>query len=338
MRSQINSSLRSAARNSFAILAIASGPLAIGCAYAADSKGSFTVALENDLFGGGGDKHYTHGTELTYVSDTYQPTWILNAASALPFYQTNADTRLVVSLGQQIYTPIDIEAEIPDSTDRPYAGWLYASVGLVTDQRAQSHYVDKLELVLGYVGPDSGAESVQKTVHKWVDSPQPKGWDYQLHSEVTLDLQYQREWTVPLIDNNLDIVPRMAFTVGTGRRDIGTGFTLRLGSGLDSDFGPPLIRPAAAGMQYFKPKQPFYWYFFAGAHGRYVEHNIFLDGNTDDDSASVDKKHWVGEVQGGFVMGWENWRVTLTEIVRTREFEGQKDPDEFGAVSISYRF
>lgn len=303
-----------------------------------DYKGSLTVALENDLFGGGSDKHYTHGSEISYVSDTYQPAWLMNAVSILPFYKTTADTRLVWSLGQQIYTPANIETPIPDPTDRPYAGWLYMSLGLVTDQRLRSHYVDKLELVVGVVGPDSGAESVQKTVHKWVDSDQPQGWDHQLHSETTIDLQYQREWMLPLNDNNFDIVPRMAATLGTARRDVGAGFTFRLGSGLDSDFGPPLIRPAAAGMQYFKPKQPFYWYLFAGAHGRYVEHNIFLDGNTHGESPSVDKESWVGEVQGGFVLGWENWRVTLTEVVRTREFKGQEDPDEFGALSLSYRF
>lgn len=330
--------MRSSACSSLMIIAAALGSVSAGVVNADDYKGSLTVALENDLFGGGSDKHYTHGTELTYVSDTYQPEWFLHAASLLPFYQTTADTRLVVSLGQQIYTPADIKREIPDSNDRPYAGWLYTSFGLVTDQRARSHYVDKLEIVVGLVGPDSGAESVQKRVHKWVDSEEPKGWDYQLDSEVTFDLQYQREWTVPLIQNNLDIVPRAAITLGTARRDLGTGFTLRLGSGLDSDFGPPLIRPAAAGMQYFKPKQGFYWYVFAGAHGRYVQHNIFLDGNTDGNSPSVDKEHWVGELQGGLVLGWENWRATLTEVLRTREFEGQQDPDEFGAVSISYRF
>ncbi len=305
---------------------------------AADGKGSFTVVLENDLFGGGSDKHYTHGTELTYVSDTYQPSWFLRAASFLPFYQSNADTRFVVSVGQQIYTPADISRADPDPNDRPYAGWLYTSLGLVTDKRAGSHYVDKLEMVIGLVGPDSGAESVQKTVHKWVDSPRPRGWNYQLHSETTFDLQYQREWMLPLIDNTLDIVPRAAVTLGTARRDVGAGFSLRLGSGLDSDFGPPLIRPAAAGMKYFKPKQPFYWYAFAGAHGRYVDHNIFLDGNSDNDSPYVNKKAWVGEAQAGFVLGWENWRATLTEVVRTREFDRQEDPDEYGAISLSYRY
>lgn len=317
---------------------IAANGLFVENVRAEDSKGSLTLALENDLFGAGTDSHYTHGTELDYVSDTYRPDWFLNLASLMPFYETNADTRLAWSLGQQIYTPADITIKTLQPNDRPYAGWLYTSVGLVTDNRAASHYVDELEFVLGLVGPNSGAESVQKTIHKWTGSEQPQGWDNQLGTEVTADLQYQREWTLPITDNTIDIVPRVALTLGSARRDVGAGFSLRLGSGLDSDFGPPLIRPAATGMKYFKPKQSFYWYVFAGAHGRYVEHNIFLDGNNDHDSPSVHKNSWVGEIQAGLVLGWENWRATLTEITRTREFEKQIDPDEYGAIAVSYRY
>lgn len=306
-------------------------------AWSEDSKGSLTVAFENDLFGAGTDQHYTHGTEITYVSDTYQPAWLLKAASWMPFFDANTETRLVGSLGQQIYTPANIQTEalIPD--DRPYAGWLYLSVGLLNDNRATEGFVDKLELVVGQVGPDSGAESVQSTFHKWIGSDKAEGWDNQLHNETTVDLQYQRSWMLPLVDNNVDIVPHLGFTLGTARRDIQTGFTLRVGSGIASDFGPPLIRPTAAGGQYFKPNQSFYWYLFGGANGRYVEHNIFLDGNTDHDSHSVSKNSWVGDLQAGLVMGAGNWRVTLTEIFRSREFEGQDDPDEFGAIAVTYR-
>lgn len=305
---------------------------------AADSKGSLTLALENDLFGAGTDEHYTHGTEISYVSDTYQPTWLINLVSWLPFYETNAETRLVWSLGQQIYTPADISKTEPQPADRPYAGWLYTSIGLITDNRKSSNYVDKLEFVLGLVGPDSGAESVQKRVHKWVGSDEPMGWDNQLDSEVTYDVQYQRQWMLPIIENYVDVVPRVSASLGTAHRNAGLGFSLRLGSGLDSDYGPPLMRSAATGMQYFKPNQSFYWYLFAGAHGRYVDHNIFLDGTRDHDSPHVDKKEWVGEVQAGIVLGWENWRATLTEVARTREFDDQPDPDEYGAIAISYRF
>jgi len=307
-------------------------------ALADDGKGTFTVALENDLFGAGTDAHYTHGTEFTYASDTYQPEWFLKLASWMPFYEPNSESRFVVSLGQQIYTPSDIEQKELIENDRPYAGWLYVSVGLLTDHRQDERHVDKIELVLGQVGPDSGASSVQRFIHKVTGSDRARGWDNQLHNETTFDLQYQREWMLPLIDNRMDVVPRVAMTLGTARRDIGGGVTLRFGYGPGCDFGPPLIRPSAAGSQYFTPDQPFYWYLFGGVHGRYVEHNIFLDGNTDHSSHSVSKNSWVGEVQAGAVVGWGNVRVTLTEIVRTREFEGQDDPDEFGAIAVSYRF
>jgi lipid A 3-O-deacylase len=320
-----------------AVLVGTAAGLATTSAWSEDGKGSLTLAVENDLFGAGTDQHYTHGTEITYVSDTYQPSWLLNTAALMPFFEPNAETRFVTTLGQQIYTPSNTQTENLVVDDRPYAGWLYASVGLLNDNRATSRYVDKLELVVGVVGPQSGAQSVQRTVHKWIDSDLPQGWDNQLHNETTVDLQYQRSWMLPLIDNNVDIVPDVGFTLGTGRRDVQTGVTLRIGSGIGADFGPPLMRPSAAGGQYFKPVQSFYWYLFGGAHGRYVEHNIFLDGNTDHESHSVRKNSWVGDLQAGIVMGIGNWRLTLTEILRSREFEGQDDPDEFGAIAITYR-
>lgn len=312
--------------------------LATSTAWSEDGKGALTFAFENDLWGAGTDRHYTHGTEITYVSDTYQPQWLRTAASWLPLFDTDTETRLVVSLGQQIYTPADIETEELIRDDRPYAGWLYLSVGLLNDNRKTEGFIDQLDVVIGQVGPDSGAESVQRTVHKWLESDEARGWDNQLHNETTIDLQYQRSWMLPLIDNNVDIVPRVAFTLGTARRDVQAGFTMRFGSGVASDFGPPLMRTNNAGSQYFTPNQRFYWYLFAGANGRYVEHNIFLDGNTDHDSHHVHKNSWVGDVQAGLVAGFQNWRLTLTQIWRSKEFEKQDESDEFGAIAITYRF
>lgn len=308
-------------------------------ASAEDGKGVLTIGLENDLFGAGGDAHYTHGTEITYVSDTYQPNWLQGFASALQMYDSGDDLRVGVSLGQQIFTPRDLKTSAPILNDRPYAGWLYLSFGLLTDTpNERIRKLNKLDLVVGVVGPQSHAEEVQRWVHDVTDSDTPEGWDNQLHNETTIDLQYQHEWILPLVGDSIDVVPRVALTLGTSQRYAGTGFTFRFGDGLSADAGPPLIRPNAAGTHYFQTSQSFYWYLFAGAHGRYVAHNIFLDGNTDGHSQSVDKKHWVAEAQGGLVMGWSNWRFTLTEIYRSREFQHQDEPDEFGALTVSYRF
>lgn len=324
-----------------AIVALLSIPLwgIAAAANAEDGKGVLTIGLENDIFGAGSDAHYTHGTEITYISDTYQPKWLHGLAGGLQLYDSGDDLRVGVSLGQQIFTPRNLKTSSPILNDRPYAGWLYLSFGLLTDTpNERIRKLNKLDLVVGVVGPQSHAEEVQRWVHEITDSDTPEGWDNQLHNETTIDLQYQHEWIVPLIADNVDVVPRVALTLGTSQRYAGTGFTFRIGNGLSADAGPPLIRPNAAGTHYFQTQKSFYWYVFAGAHGRYVAHNIFLDGNTDGESQGVDKKHWVAEAQGGLVAGWSNWRFTLTEIYRSREFEHQDEPDEFGALTVSYRF
>src|SRR5690606_30937471 len=115
----------------------------------------------------------------------------------------------------------------------------------------------------------------------------------------------------------------------------------RIGQELDSDFGPPRIRPGLPGSEAFRPDGPrirpglpgseaftpdggFAWYLFAGAEGQVVLRNIFLDGNTFQDSHSVDRRVLVGDLQAGFALIYESWRLTYTHVLRTPEFEEQK--------------
>jgi hypothetical protein len=65
---------------------------------------------------------------------------------------------------------------------------------------------------------------------------------------------------------------------------------------------------------------------------------MFLDGNTFKHSHSVDKKPFVGDLQTGLVVQWKRFRITYTQIFRTKEFDGQDDGDLFGSLSLSYHF
>lgn len=322
-----------------AVLAASTG-FASSAALAGDSKGTLSVSFENDMFTTSNDDNYTHGTELSYVSDTYMPNWLRATSGILPFADDNDDVRMVVNFGQQIYTPRNIAEEQLIVDDRPYAGWLFLSLGLLADSASQTRIrkLEKLELIVGTVGPDSGAEDAQTWVHEQTDSTMPEGWDHQLHNEVTYDLRYQYQWMVPVINDYIDFVPQVNMMAGSSQRNIGLGMALRIGSGLRSDFGPPLIYPSASGSGYFKPDQSFYWYFYAGAYCRYVNYNIFLDGNRDGNSHSVDKRDWVGDVQAGLVVGAGNWRLALANIERTIEFESQDERDQYGSLTVSYRF
>jgi hypothetical protein len=52
----------------------------------------------------------------------------------------------------------------------------------------------------------------------------------------------------------------------------------------------------------------------------------------------VDKNTWVGDFQFGVAVSIDAVRVALTEVDRTREFEGQQHPDSFGALTVGFRF
>jgi hypothetical protein len=71
-----------------------------------------------------------------------------------------------------------------------------------------------------------------------------------------------------------------------------------------------------------------------------VARNIFLDGNTFEDSPHVTKNPLVGDLQLGVAMTISGARLAYTHVFRTKEFEGQKGGDlsQYGALSLSLRF
>jgi len=69
-----------------------------------------------------------------------------------------------------------------------------------------------------------------------------------------------------------------------------------------------------------------------------VARNIFLDGNTFHDSASVSRKPWGMDAQVGVAAAWPRARVGFTYIVRSREFDGQQGNDRFGQLTLSLAY
>src|SRR3546814_4428144 len=104
--------------------------------------------------------------------------------------------------------------------------------------------------------------------------------------------------------NNLgvDLTPHIGGALGNVYTYGAGGVTLRLGEDLPSDYGPPRLRPALPGSDYFRPSDWFGWYLFVGAEGRLMVRNIFLDGNTFEDSHSVDKYPLVFDLQAGIAV------------------------------------
>lgn len=304
-----------------------------------DHKSIINLSFENDYFDGT-DDGYTNGVRVSYLSaETEIPSWIENSAAYMPFFSQEGHKRYSFALGQSMFSPTDLTQSQLIVDDRPYAGFLYGSVGLLSDTGYQ---LDNLQLTLGVVGPASLAEQTQKFVHDNIAGVYPQGWDNQLENEPGIILTYERKWRgicqLEPFGFAIDATPNMGASIGNIHTYAASGIMFRLGYDLPSDYGPPLIRPSLPGSDFFVPTKDLGWYLFAGVEGRAVARNIFLDGNTFTDSHSVDKELFVGGLQAGFAVTFENTRLAYTHIFRTREFQNQKGTEAFGAITVSYRF
>lgn len=312
-------------------------------AQAVDLGGSYSLLVENDVFTGN-DQHYTNGLRLTYLSRQDDvPDYIRQFAAALPFVELGARLRAGYALGHNIYTPNDIKSAGPVPSERPYAGYLYAGMAVVAESDSRSgDILDTWELDIGMVGPSARGEEVQNNFHRLIGSPQAQGWDNQLKDEPTLSLTHERKWRHlwrhPDSGLGFDFTPHVGGSLGNLSTYLNLGATVRIGEGLARDYGPPRIRPSLPGSGFFLPQDGIGWYLYAGVDGRAMAHNIFLDGNTFKDSPSVDSKTWIGDMQMGLVLTLSAVQVAYTHVYRTREFEGQKAGDNFGALSVSARF
>lgn len=311
---------------------------------AADLNWTGSVLEEDDYWAPDNrDRHYTHGIEFLGTSGEVQDPFWQRPFQWWPLFPDTGTTlsrRYEIYGGQNIYTPENTSLTIPDPRDRPYAGWLYGGGAFMqdTDQRQ----FDRLSVSLGTIGPSSGAGQLQSKVHLLIDDPQPQGWHAQLHDEPTLDIFEERKWRFYSPAGGglgFDAIPQVSVRVGNVYDYVGAGGMLRFGRNLLVDYGPPRI-DQNLGAPYENPEYgegKWTWYGFIGTEGRLVAHNIFLDGNSFQRSASVDKEPAVGDAEIGFAVAYEHFRVGYTYVYRSVEYRTQDHPDHYGGIDATFR-
>jgi len=121
------------------------------------------------------------------------------------------------------------------------------------------------------------------------------------------------------------------------------GGLLRAGFNMPNDFGPALVR----GLGHLPPPRREEtaashsgWGFAVqgGALVNLVLRDITLDGNTFEDSPSVDKYFVVPMAGVGLSVAHRRFQTSFTYVFWGKEFEGQRDYSKFGAVTLSYYF
>jgi hypothetical protein len=290
----------------------------------------YSVVIENDWFGGT-DERYTSGIKHQWLSAEGKGARL----ARLLLRAGEADVvRYGVGAGQSIFVPETITVAAPQPGQRPYAGWLYLEAQSVV--RRRSGATDTLKLQAGVVGPWSLAEDAQKTLHRSFDFVTPRGWDNQLRNEPGVAVSIDRQWRRRL-GERLELLPHAGVSLGNVLTEARAGAIFRIGSDLPADGVPARVSPArpAAGAH---GRGGFSWQVYAGGRARAVAQNIFLDGNTFRDSLSVEKQTLVGEIEAGFALRAGRASFGYNHVLRTKEYQGEPNAQDFGAVTISLAF
>jgi hypothetical protein len=284
------------------------------------------------------DKYYTNGFRVGFTSGTEAvPSALIGLQNVV--LGEGGQHRYSIDLSQQIFNPADTTSGDPPPGDRPFAGLLLANFGLWQDTASSR---GMLGLSLGLVGPDALGRQVQNGFHDIIGQNKVEGWNTQLPDQPVFELLSSRVWREPIgtvfgleTDGLLDA----SAGVGLVRIYGEGGGQLRIGQGLNSDFGVARVRPGPSGGDVFRPVQPFAWYMFAGVDGQVVGYDVTLNGTLWRDSRSVTPEPLVGEAEGGLAIMAYGVRLTYTQVVQTQEFKHQKGgPHQFGSLALSVRF
>ena len=312
------------------------------------SRTTIGVTLENDFFTGS-DDNYTNGIGISYLSgptglqpeSAFTRRWA-EFFSFLPFIDASRnDTFVGWTIGQEMFTPDDISLPNPPLDDQPYAGILFIDFSFYGKNDYACHL---WRLRAGIVGPHSAADDLQTWIHDIIDDEEPMGWDFQLPDEPVINLDYSAAFG--LLGSDIDdtiawrIVP--SCTLGAGTYFTGAGGALygEVGYNLGDTIGllslqqglDPVRLVAAT-----REDEPTF-VIHAGGGGFAVGHFLPLDGTVFRDSRSVESEDLVGFVAWGLTFRWGRFGANYQLSYFTDQFETQRNPPEFGAVTLSWTY
>lgn len=316
-----------------------------------DKQGTWTLQGENDAvstLNGTSDQYYTSGLRLNWTSGTDTlPTPIAAINKAI---WGEGVQRISMGLQQMIFTPRDTQSPDPWGAgksqtsllrDRPYASVLLGTINLINDTDTSRSIFG---IQVGVMGPAGLGRQLQNGFHGAIGDTKNQGWSHQLQNQPIFQVQGGRTWRLPLAKVagiELDMLPSAAAAIGDYQIYGRIGDMIRIGQGLDSDFGVPTIQAAGTdGSDAYKATRGFAWYFFGGVTGEAVGYDASLQGNTmRSNSLHVNKKWDVGEIHAGLAVMFYGLRVSYSQVWQTQQFDGAKSGlFNYGSLMVSAKF
>jgi hypothetical protein len=283
------------------------------------------------------DRYYVNGIHLGWTGPEGVVPGIVSGLGQALF--GDGTQRVSLGLTQQLYTPFATVPDNPPINDEPYAGYLAVNLALIQDG-ANTRSV--LGANIGVIGAGAGGELVQNGFHAIIGQSGTHGWAHQLPTEPALDFLAARIWRLNLgqvAGLETDALPQISGQAGLTADYVQPAVGFRIGSGLDADYGPPLLSPSPSGADAYTPVQPLTWYVFTSAGAKLTAHDEVLQGADFEGSRHVPMTPMVGNFELGAAVIWHGLRFSYTQVFQTDRFHGQKGSiHEFGSFALSGMF
>jgi hypothetical protein len=145
-----------------------------------------------------------------------------------------------------------------------------------------------------------------------------------------------------IFDYEADIIPEVGFDLGNASTKVYSGVLFRWGESIANDYGTYPIDNTNYSKIPLSPhqkiKKGWNWYLNFGLKGNLIAHNIFLDGNTNVQSHSVEKKNFTLQGSYGISFSYNNMCFDYIRTHTTKEFTTQQDYLSYGSWSFRYNF
>lgn len=307
------------------------------------------LEYDNDIFFNS-DNSFTSGLSIQRHSRA-TPEW---SQIELPRWMTLGRTlpgmdypdlhrRVGLAIGQNIQTPDDLQATELIVDDVPYAGALAFELNwLAFDDNRMRAYA----LIVGVIGPLSGAEAVQKWVHRAIDAPAPRGWHNQLPNEPAANfngafkkkfarLGSRSEWYA-------DVALHGGFGVGTALTFAEAAVETRFGFNVPEGFAF-IPDPVGRGIAYdatYPIDSSLSAYFSFTYRQTYLQHFVFTDGSLWQDTHSVDTERLQAQIIVGVHLTRPRWGIHLSfwDASANPGSPFEKGGNDFGTVALDWRF
>lgn len=299
---------------------------------------------EHGDYSGDEDGGYSSGVILSWgynevnaLSPQTLPSWIAYLADKT--YLTADPTKrygISYSFGQFLQTALDISIAELVEQDAPYVGLLAWEGQLSAYNNTMS---DEICLLLGIVGPAAGGHLMQASSHKLLSARGPQGWGNQIENEAVFRLQGKRSWRVFSASKGaaeFDLITAIGGGVGNLRSDLGGGLAGRWGRNLQSNFFSASAFPVEKLNSLNSSTNG--WYIFVNTSVAYVANDIFMDGNTWQESHSVELKNEQLAVSAGVMGNIASWSIAYAFSILSDQYQGQARKSRFGSISITYNF